>query len=459
MAVAIAILLLVIGSLVFHFVSPWWFTPIASNWSTIDTTIDITFWVTGIVFVAVNGFLAYVVFRYRYNKNRRSNYEPENKKLEGWLTIATSIGVAAMLAPGLFVWAQFVSVPEEANTVEAIGQQWYWSYRLPGKDDQLGRTAVALVSERNPFGIDPNDPFGQDDVLISSNEIHLPINQPTKLLLRSQDVLHNFAVPQFRVKMDLVPGIVSYLWFTPTKLGKFDILCEELCGMAHYTMRGRVVVEDENSYQTWLNKQITFSQFLAIPPADMTIGKALYAACVACHGSNGEGNESLHAPRIAGQGQWYLERQLLYYQNKIRGAHKDDIYGQQMAAMSAVLPDKTAIRNVSAYIHSLAAPETNTISNTQTGQANKGEKIFRNCALCHGAQGKGNRAMNAPNIAQQHGWYLKQQIKNYQSQIRGSHPGDIYGEQMILMSKLLQNDQAIDDLLAYMNSLSISDKP
>ncbi|MCG7497720.1 cytochrome c oxidase subunit II [Vibrio sp. Of7-15] len=459
MAVAIVILLLVIGSLVFHFISPWWFTPLASNWSTIDTTINITFWVTGIVFVAVNGFLAYVVFRYRYNKNRRSNYEPENKKLEGWLTLATTVGVVAMLAPGLFVWAQFVSVPEEAHTVEAIGQQWYWSYRLPGEDKQLGRTAVALVSEENPFGIDPNDPFGQDDVLIASNEIHLPVNRPTKVLLRSHDVLHNFAVPQFRVKMDLVPGIVSYLWFTPTKLGQFDILCEELCGMAHYTMRGRVVVEEEENYQTWLNQQTTFAQLLATPPADLTAGKALYTACAACHGVNGEGNKNLHAPQLAGQAAWYLERQLSYYKNKIRGTHKDDTYGQQMAAMSAVLPDKTAIRNVSAYIHSLAVPSSFVKDKTQTGDAERGEKVFRNCALCHGSHGEGNRAMNAPNIAQQHDWYLKQQIKNYQSNIRGNHSGDIYGAQMILMSKLLQDDQSIDDLLAYMNALPTPDNP
>ena len=79
MAIAVVLILLVVGSLVFHFASPWWFTPIASNWSAIDTTVDITFWVTGIVFVAVNLFLAYAVIRYRYREDRRADYEPENK--------------------------------------------------------------------------------------------------------------------------------------------------------------------------------------------------------------------------------------------------------------------------------------------------------------------------------------------------------------------------------------------
>lgn len=154
MVIAIVILLLVIGSLLFHFLSPWWFTPLASNWQSIDNTINVTFWVTGFVFVAVNLFLAYVVFRYRYKKNRRSDYQPENKKLEGWLTFITTIGVAAMLAPGLFVWAQFVNVPEQASVIEAVGQQWHWSFRLPGSDGKLGKTAIELINQDNPFGID-----------------------------------------------------------------------------------------------------------------------------------------------------------------------------------------------------------------------------------------------------------------------------------------------------------------
>ena len=104
MAIAVVILLLVIATLVFHFISPlygWWFTDIASNWGMIDTTINITFVVTGIVFVAVNFFLVYCVIKFRHTEGRKADYDPENKKLETWLTVVTSIGVAAMLAPGL----------------------------------------------------------------------------------------------------------------------------------------------------------------------------------------------------------------------------------------------------------------------------------------------------------------------------------------------------------------------
>ena len=115
MPLAVALIVLVVGSLVFHFLSPWTFTPIASNWGMIDTTVDITFVVTGIVFVAVNLFMAYAIIRYRHRAGITAKYEPENKKLEIWLTVLTTIGVAAMLTPGLFVWAKFVAVPRRRN--------------------------------------------------------------------------------------------------------------------------------------------------------------------------------------------------------------------------------------------------------------------------------------------------------------------------------------------------------
>ena len=111
MALAIVLIILVVGSVLFHLLSPWYLTEIASNWGTIDLTIDITFWVTGFVFVAVNLFMAYAIWRYRHQPGIKADYEPENKKLEYWLTGITAIGVAAMLAPGLVVWGKFVDVP------------------------------------------------------------------------------------------------------------------------------------------------------------------------------------------------------------------------------------------------------------------------------------------------------------------------------------------------------------
>ncbi|MDJ1157103.1 cytochrome c oxidase subunit II [Chelatococcus sp. SYSU_G07232] len=258
MAIALILVLIAVGSVLFHVLSPWWWTPIASNWGYIDNTIIITFWITGVVFVAVVLFMAYCLFRFRHQEGRRAAYEPENKRLEWWLTIITGVGVAAMLAPGLFVWKQFVTVPEGASVIEIVGQQWQWSYRLPGKDGRLGTSDIRNVSSDNPLGLNPSDPHGQDDVVVEGGELHLPVGKPVKVLLRSLDVVHDFYVPEFRAKMDMVPGAVTYFWFTPTRTGTFEALCAELCGVGHPQMRGSVVVENESDYQAWLEQQPTF---------------------------------------------------------------------------------------------------------------------------------------------------------------------------------------------------------
>jgi cytochrome c oxidase subunit 2 len=263
MAVALALILIAVGSVVFHLVSPWWWTPIASNWQYIDSTIVITFWITGIAFVAVVLFMAYCVYRFRHGGGHEPLYEPENKRLEWWLTVATGLGVAAMLAPGLIVWQQFITVPEGATEVEIVGRQWQWGYRFPGQDGRLGTSDTRLVSAENPFGLSPDDPNGKDDILVESDDLHLQIDKPVKVLLRSVDVLHNFYVPEFRGKMDMVPGLVTYFWITPTRTGTFDILCAELCGVGHPHMRGQVVVAEEGPYRAWLAKQQTFADLSA----------------------------------------------------------------------------------------------------------------------------------------------------------------------------------------------------
>ena len=263
MLVAFILVLVALGSVLFHFLSPWWWTPIASNWSYIDNTLIITFWITGVVFTAVVLFTAYCVFRFRHQEGIQVAYEPENKKLEWWLTIVTGVGVAAMLAPGLFVWNQFVTVPADATEFEVVGQQWQWSFRLPGKDGRLGTSDIRNVSSDNPLGLNPKDPNNNDDVVIVGDDLHLLVGKPVKVLLRSIDVLHDFYVPQFRAKMDMVPGMVTYFWFVPTRTGTFEALCFELCGIGHPNMRGKVVVETESDYQAWLQKQKTFAQLSA----------------------------------------------------------------------------------------------------------------------------------------------------------------------------------------------------
>ena len=263
MKTAIILVAVAVGSVLFHVLSPWWQTPIASNWHYIDNTIDLTFWITGIVFFAIVLFTAYCVFRFRHKEGSQALYEPENNKLELWLTVVTAVGVAALLAPGLYVWGQFVSVPREATEIEVVGRQWLWNFRLPGNDGRLGTSEARFVTDDNPLGVSPYDPKGADDIIIDDSEIHLPIGKPVKVVLRSIDVVHDFYVPEFRAKMDMVPGMVTYFWFTPTRTGTFEILCAGLCGVGHPNMRGKVVIDTEGDYQAWLQQQKTFAELSA----------------------------------------------------------------------------------------------------------------------------------------------------------------------------------------------------
>lgn len=450
MAFAVVLILLVIGSILFHLLSPWTFTELASNWKMVDVTVDITLYVTGLVFVAVNLFMAYCVYKFRYKKDARATYEPENKKLEWWLTGWTTVGVAAMLTPGLFVWANFVEVPEEAHVVEAVGQQWHWTYRYPGEDGKFGEVDAERISHDNPFGIDPDDPNSADDVVVYNPEAHVPVNQPVKFLLRSKDVLHDFAVAEFRVKMDLVPGMNTYLWLEPTRVGRFEVLCEELCGIGHHTMRGAVVVEEMEDFEAWLDSQPTWAEYSAREEGNATVGAAQYGVCAACHGQNGEGLQALNAPKIAGQSAWYLKNQINAYKNGLRGTHEDDTFGAQMVPMVATLATEESIDNVIAHIRSLPdePPET-----TIEGDLNAGKRLYRDCAYCHGADAAGVQALNAPRLSGMSDWYLKRQIENFQSGVRGLHPQDFYGFQMSLMAKALHDEEAVNDLVAYINSL------
>lgn len=450
MALAIVLVLLVIGTVIFHFASPWYFTEIASNWGTIDTTVNITFWVTGIVFILVNLFLAWCIWKYHHHRGQKAHFEPESKKLEWWLTIGTAVGVAAMLAPGLWVWGTFVEVPDDAVEVEVVGQQWHWSFRYPGDDGQFGKTDVRKMTVDNPFGIDPEDPAGRDDILVHRPELHLELGQPVKLLLRSKDVLHNFTVAQFRVKMDLVPGMVTYAWLTPTREGRFDILCEEFCGVAHHAMRGVVVVEPRAAQRAWLAEQPNFDALHTAPAGDPRAGQASYAVCATCHGRQGEGNPDMNAPRLAGQEGWYVARQLEKFRNGVRGAHEDDVYGRQMAPMAATVSTDKAVRDLVAYLETLPVePAKITIADNEV----RGRKLYAVCANCHGDQAEGIWALNAPKMAGMDDWYLARQLGNFRAGIRGGHPDDHYGEQMSFMARTLADDRAIRDLVTYINTL------
>lgn len=255
---AIVLVLLVIGAVILTVSGTLWLPALASNWGAIDTMLVITLIVTGVAFVVLNLILAYIVFRYRARDGQKATFFADDHKLERNLVLITALGIVVMLGPGLFVYSEFIHLPQNALVVEVLGQQWRWSFRYPGIDGKLGRVNPKLFAQ-NAVGIDLNDPAAQDDIVISG-PLRLPLHRPILVEIRSKDVLHSFYVPGFRVKMDAVPGLVTRLWFTPTKLGTFDLLCAELCGVAHFQMKSKIIVTSPEDFEQWLQQQPTVAQ-------------------------------------------------------------------------------------------------------------------------------------------------------------------------------------------------------
>lgn len=134
MAMAVALVAIVAASLLFHFVSPWHATPLASNWQAMDDTLLITFVITGVFFVAINLFIVFAILRFRHRPGarRHARGETDDSRLERWLIAGTTVGIVALLAPGLAVYADYIRPPADAMTVEALSQQWQWRFRFPG---------------------------------------------------------------------------------------------------------------------------------------------------------------------------------------------------------------------------------------------------------------------------------------------------------------------------------------
>ena len=185
----------------------------------------------------------------------------------------------------------------------------------------------------------------------------------------------------------------------------------------------------------------------AYAAGDATKGKAAYAVCAACHGANGMGNKALNAPQIAGQEPWYLERQLNNFKGGIRGANPKDTYGMQMRPMALTLANDQAVSDMAAYVSSM--PASKPLESTVKGDATAGKASYMICQTCHGPKGGGNKALNSPKLTGLQDWYIVRQLKNFKAGIRGTKSGDLFGMQMRPMAMTLANDEAINNVAAY----------
>lgn len=241
----------------YFFVAKTWWLPhgasAAAPW--IDGQFALTFWIMGVIFVAAQMGLGYVVWKYRERPGAPSvDYSHGNTRLEIIWTTLTAIIFVGLNLMGSHVWAseRFAPAKPGAVQVEATGAQFAWFFRYPGPDGTYAPTQAKNISaeEQNPLGMDMEGADAKDDVV--SGVLYLPVNREVDITLRSQDVIHSLFIPNMRFKQDAVPGLAIHMHFTPVETGDYEIVCAELCGLGHYKMHGMLKVLSQEEFDKWL---------------------------------------------------------------------------------------------------------------------------------------------------------------------------------------------------------------
>jgi cytochrome c oxidase subunit II len=231
----------------------------------IDTMLYITLAITGVVFFITQILLFWFSYKYQEKENRKAFYFPHNNKLEVIWTVIPAITLTILVGFGLYYWFQITGeAPKNAMVVEVTGKQFAWEFRYPGKDKKLGRKYYKEINESvgNPLGQIWSDKDNHDDIYVSQ-EMHIVVNKPVKLIIGAKDVIHDVGLAHFRMKMDAVPGIPTTMWFTPKFTTKqmrekygpefnYEISCDQMCGAGHFSMRGTIVVETQEEFDRWI---------------------------------------------------------------------------------------------------------------------------------------------------------------------------------------------------------------
>jgi cytochrome c oxidase subunit 2 len=245
-----------------------------------DNLLNWNFAVIGIVFFITQIALFWFAYKYRYKKERRAYFYPENHKLELVWTIIPTIVLSALIVTGLASWNKITqSKHDDGMKIEVYGYQFNWIVRYAGKDNKLGASNFKLITDENALGVDYRDPASADDIMTKSNEMHLPVGIPLDMVFHAREVLHSAYFPHFRTQMNCVPGMTTRFYWKPTittaemkkitKNEKFEyiLLCNKVCGLAHYTMNMKVVVESPEDFKKWLKGE---KPVMGTPPAQNT---------------------------------------------------------------------------------------------------------------------------------------------------------------------------------------------
>ncbi|HZT36797.1 MAG TPA: cytochrome c oxidase subunit II transmembrane domain-containing protein [Bryobacteraceae bacterium] len=239
-------------------IKAWWLpAAISQHAVAYDAQFLRTLAAATVIFIAVQIALIAIVWRYRANSAGVRRVGARKTNIEAIWTAATAVLFLGLLALGGRIWAavQFTPAPPDAELIEVLAKQFAWTFRYAGPDGRFGRIDFMLVNDAagNPFGLDPEDPDGKDDIV--SATLRVPAGRPVQLMLNSMDVIHSFFVRELRLKQDVVPGMRIPLHFTATRPGVYEIPCAELCGLGHSQMRSTMIVLTPAEYDAWKRGQ------------------------------------------------------------------------------------------------------------------------------------------------------------------------------------------------------------
>lgn len=240
----------------------WWLPiDISTHGHRIDQLINVLHYFMLVLFIGWGLFMLYCLIKFRARPGHKATPVLHHFKLPTYLEVGVALfEVALLLFVSYPIWANVkndMPKDEDSTLVRVTAEQFAWNFHYPGPDGKFGRTDASLIDPEanNPIGLDrANDPNAKDDI-ISVNLLHFPMSKPVKAFLMSKDVIHSFAIPVMRVKQDVVPGAVMPIWFQANQTGQYDIMCAQLCGVGHTTMRGRISVDTDEEFKAWMAEE------------------------------------------------------------------------------------------------------------------------------------------------------------------------------------------------------------
>jgi len=216
----------------------WWLPENVSTYGgEIDWLFHLIYAITGVTAILVFGAMLIFLVMYRDRPGRRARYTHGNTTLEIVWTVVPALILVILTFLSVPAWSKIKmqAPPPSDFVVQVTAKQFNWQVTYPGPDGK----------------------FGTDDDKTLLDEMHVPVNKVVHVNLRSQDVIHSFFVPQFRMKQDAVPGRQIVQWFEATKPGKYELPCAELCGFGHSGMRGWIYVHTPDEYAKWAAENLT----------------------------------------------------------------------------------------------------------------------------------------------------------------------------------------------------------